>query len=851
MARGYRAMEIKQLIAKFGHGTLINKLKNLHVKCAMQRGRLVFLLKCRSRGLLPRFIVNSTKKIFKAVVLSQESKRVTRLACLRLHRILLNLSIGDAVSRISNLRLVIHEVRERLFKFIDNLVDRNFVVDNLTQVEQGIIYRNKPKLLKKFQLLLDQRAGPLLSKKTVTHSDNSGSLNCFRSSWFKNCSNILIPQNVKNFLALGPNFSLTPHKVSVYIPNLLTDVEYAITNSSLDDKQTQDFRAKACNIFQNHLQNTTYNRHRKFLPRDLISSSKETASFLRDHHDDLIITRSDKGNFTVALSRSEYFEKLEQLFSCPKTYKIVSKCPVTALQKRANDIFALLVKSELLTRQQSFYWKKQTAVPPKAYGLLKFHKPNWPLRPIISDLNGPLRSISKFISPFLKPFFQDNPYDVRNSIELKDTLSYLTLGPDDILISLDVSSLFTNVPVELVLDHIYSKLSQLHTPLDIPDDILMIALKLITNNSYFVANGKAYRQLRGVPMGGSISVDLANICMNILLDDRVSSFNLIHNNAIKLTKKYVDDLFFIINKKYKSFLLPHFNNFHNDLQFTMEEESNNSLPFLDMLVIRNLDGSLITDWYHKQTYSGRLLNYFSSHPQHQISNVARNFIQKIFILSHPKFLPKNLDLINLVLSANDFPKQVIDSLIKTAKNPKKVNNDNVSPRVNQKFHSLTYIPGLTEKFIYMFKAVPNVRFGLSCPNKISRFFSKTKDRTPQDAHCDLVYQIPCLDCSATYVGETKRKLGVRIKEHSADVRKFRVFPKDMSDCTALCKHMVSNEHRINTDDVKILDRESMGRKRKIKEAIHIHLQKESMNFKKDVSNFDGGYKRILDLMGSG
>jgi len=36
---------------------------------------------------------------------------------------------------------------------------------------------------------------------------------------------------------------------------------------------------------------------------------------------------------------------------------------------------------------------------------------------------------------------------------------------------------------------------------------------------------------------------------------------------------------------------------------------------------------------------------------------------------------------------------------------------------------------------------------------------------------DCVYRIDCSDCDMTYVGQTKRKLGTRVKEHKSDINK--------------------------------------------------------------------------------
>jgi len=79
------------------------------------------------------------------------------------------------------------------------------------------------------------------------------------------------------------------------------------------------------------------------------------------------------------------------------------------------------------------------------------------------------------------------------------------------------------------------------------------------------------------------------------------------------------------------FLLYYFNSFYPRLQYTIEIRDN-TLNFLD-IIIKN-DDFLEFDWYHKQSYSGRYLNYFSNHPTSQKRDTfIIKLVDKVLILS--------------------------------------------------------------------------------------------------------------------------------------------------------------------------------------------------------------------------
>ena len=155
-------------------------------------------------------------------------------------------------------------------------------------------------------------------------------------------------------------------------------------------------------------------------------------------------------------------------------------------------------------------------VPPKFYGLPKIHKPDTPLRPIVSSCGSVSYGVAKKLTKILKPLVGKSPHHINSTQDFVQQVKHMTLAPGECLSSYDVSALFTSVPIDpalKVIKDLLEKDSTLkeRTVLTLEDIIQL--LEFCLKNTYFSFQGQFYEQVKGAAMGSPVSPIVANLYM--------------------------------------------------------------------------------------------------------------------------------------------------------------------------------------------------------------------------------------------------------------------------------------------------------------------------------------------------
>ena len=165
---------------------------------------------------------------------------------------------------------------------------------------------------------------------------------------------------------------------------------------------------------------------------------------------DCIVLTADKGVPMVIMDRQDYINKAKHHLKQP-TYRAIPQDPTITIKNKLINILKRVKNQTGLdyVTYESMY--PTGSVPPKFYGLPKIHKPDTPLRPIVSSCGSVTYGVAKELTKILKPLVGKSPHHINSTHDFVEQVKHINLAPGECLSSYDVSALFTSVPVDPAL----------------------------------------------------------------------------------------------------------------------------------------------------------------------------------------------------------------------------------------------------------------------------------------------------------------------------------------------------------------------------------------------------------------
>eukprot|EP00794_Sanderia_malayensis_P010390 gene10390-11471_t len=479
----------------------------------------------------------------------------------------------------------------------------------------------------------------------------------------------------------------------------------------------------------------------------------------------------DKGIGICIMSVEMYKSKLNDVIKLPQFEKVLpkrknEKHPVLKEEERITSILKDLRERDKIMGTLYDRLKPVGSQPPRLYGLAKIHKVNVPMRPVLSMPGSAYYKIANQICKWLSVVEECN---INSSTKIiSDSLSDIKLKENDELVSFDVTSLYTNVPLHEAIDDCTELLySGRYEEPPVDRETFKELVSICSCNVLMLTSDGYYRQVNGLAMGSPPAPMLANGWM--------SKFDSLIRDEATLYSRYMDDIIREINNDHIDEKLREINNLHPSLKFTIEQENNAALPFLDMKIQRS-DGKLSSKWYTKPTDTGVKMNFHALVPQRYKRSVVSGLVHRIYPSCSTWYnFHESLVRAKVILENNQYPSSFYDPIIEKTLNKivenrtEKENMDNTEGKEEEKMLCLQYRGKESEKLeraLRKLNAPCKVVFTLK---ELRSLLPSLKPEIEKSHKSGVVYKITCPRCNACYVGQTSRHLQCRIKEHERNV----------------------------------------------------------------------------------
>lgn len=340
-------------------------------------------------------------------------------------------------------------------------------------------------------------------------------------------------------------------------------------------------------------------------------------------------------------------------------------------------------------------------------------------------------------------------------------------------------------------------------------------------NSFFQFDNLFYKQVDGTAMGMALAPFISS---DIFLGHFEECFSS-EDWFPKIWWRYVDDIFVILKQNQVDLVLSKLNSTNMNIEFTHEVEMNNCLPFLDILIQRN-NNKLDFSVYRKPTSTKRFIPSSSHHCFQQKMSAFNSMVHRMLHLPlSAESRRKEQTEILEIAKINGYHEDLIYKIIN--RQMKKLTLRNISTLSiqqndqNLKYIKIPYNPPLCYKLTNALKQI-NKRPVFSSSYKIQQMLCNNKDKKEPLLNSGI-YSIKCSTCEMVYIGQSRRAVNIRWKEHNAHIA------KNEAEKSSVASHFLEHlDHVLEKSNFKIEKIVSEPSKLDITEALFMRKYQNSL-----------------------
>jgi len=548
-------------------------------------------------------------------------------------------------------------------------------------------------------------------------------------------------------------------------------------------------------------------------------------------------TSADKGNSIVILPIQQYKQKIRNFIN-NDNFQTTNTNPMKTFQGQIRK--TINNSTTLIGLDSRWKYKNLNPTEPTIRGLIKLHKTDQPIQPIVNWRNAPAYKLAKLLTEKIQHFAQlPYTYNIRNTAQLIQELKQTPLTTTSVFASLGIMNMYSNIPIRGTKYILNSILTQNLVDQQTPTEILNW-YEIITQQNYFTNDGEIFIQKDGLAMGAPSSSIISEIFLQNI--EQIHLPTIAKKHGLTNYFRFVDDILIIYDTQHTNItsILEDFNSLHPSLHFTKETEKDNKINYLDNHTHRHQE-NIRTSVYRNPTYTDTIIPYNSNHPpQHKY--VAIRFLHnrlKTYDLQDEEF-QQEVNIIQNILHNNAYriptqaPKNKHKTQVQTPPQTHTQSNtqsNTLSSQIQQthtdiSWCTFTYTGKETTFITKLFKHT-NIRIAYRTNNYIwKHLYQNTPE--PDKYRQSGVYKLTCPDCGKAYIRQTGREFHTRYNEHK---RAFHYNPQQ----STYAQHLTENRHSFGTINniMEFIHLQKKGKHLNTIEKFHIYKEARHNNHLND------------------